>query len=107
MGIGSEVKTRSNVVANFTLRSHHAYYLRRLAERDDVSISQAFRGILEHARANAFGTPPTLPARLRRSCIMVSSEQLLALDAMAVQCGLTRSEVARRLIDSAMAEERG
>ena len=90
---------------DLTLRTQQVRYLRQLAGRDDISISQAFRQIIE-----AYAAPDSLVRRRslkERKHVMLGEEHLKSLDELAVREGLTRSDAARRLIDKALAIERG
>jgi hypothetical protein len=84
------------------LRTRHAAYLRRLANREDVSLSRAFAMVVEDILPAP--TPTNSPAKVRAKMV-ICPENLAVLDKLARDGGISRSDVARRLIDEAMASE--
>lgn len=97
------MNARSADSIDVTLRDPHVAYLERLAEREEISVSAAFANILEQ-RAIGMGTTERPPRKARKH-FSITEPHLALLDRLTVRLGLKRSDVARRLIDWAMAEE--
>lgn len=86
------------------LRSREVAYLEYLAERDEISVSKAF-GLVVERHAQSAETLPRRPIRKVRSHFWMKPEHLVILDRLAVKWGVFRSDVARRLIGQALAED--
>lgn len=88
-----------------TLRTQQIDYLEYLAERDDTNLSRAFGRIIER---KIVVQPPTEQARasrkLRKTLTLLPSH-LEMIDQMSESLGLPRSDIARRLIDEALAKD--
>jgi len=86
-----------------SLRSPEERYLRHQAELALESVSSIFRTIVE--RYGAPGPVPQPSARKARQCIVVTDKTLATIDRLAVEWGVDRSEVSRRLIDRAQKDD--
>ena len=86
------------------LRSQHIHYLEYLAEQNGVSLSVAFSQIISRYAVTSSATRK--PPRKRRQDVVLDSRHVALLDRLALEQGLFRADVARRLIDAAIAEDR-
>lgn len=81
------------------LRTQHVAYLRDAARWGNLDISKAFGAAIDAATGAACKAGSTgKPLRVH---VSIKSGHLAILDRMAIETGLSRSEVARRLIDEA------
>ena len=87
------------------LRSQHVAYLRTVAEREETNLSRAFVLILERY-ANGHGAPSGRPVRKERVHLWLSPHHRRVFMSIAARMGVQNGEVARRLIDEAIAAER-
>lgn len=85
------------------LRSPQLAYLRRISEREGVSLSQALGSIIETQAEVA--SDQSSSSRKARTTLTLEPAQLALLDRLALKLGLSRSDVARRLIDHAQAND--
>ena len=97
--------SRKDPTIDLRLRTHHAECLHIIARRDEISVSKAFANILEK---HADLTDPSIsePAHKSRLHLWASLTHIAILDRLSVKWGLTRSDVARRLIDRELASGR-
>lgn len=86
-----------------SLRSPEERYLRHCADLGVESVSSVFRSIVD--RYGAAGPVPQPSARKSRQCIAVTESTLSTIDRLAVEWGVDRSEVSRRLIDRAQKDD--
>jgi hypothetical protein len=86
------------------LRTHQHSWLRGVARRDEVSISKVFGGLIEALAPQPIGRAPT---KEYRAHVVITGANLLALERRAVEAGINRSEMARRMIDEALLADRG
>lgn len=86
------------------LRTPQARYLRSLADREDITISRAMEMVIEQeAIASLDGNRP--PPRKERMCFSLNPIHAAILGRLSIQLGLRKSDVARRLIDGAAAND--
>ena len=92
-------------LALFGLSALYTAWLHIIARRDEISVSKAFANILEK---HADLTDPSIsePAHKSRLHLWASLTHIAILDRLSVKWGLTRSDVARRLIDRELASGR-
>lgn len=88
------------------LKSRHVDYLRSRSLRNQTTLSSSFRTIIDERATHMLseakqGTPSTKSPM----GLSLREDQISLLDALAMQLGVWRVEVARRLIDEAMAED--
>lgn len=95
--------TRSEVI-DVQLRAPHVHYLEYLAEQAGISVSSAFESILEKQAALALLAYK--PPRKRRMSFSLNPKNAEVLDRLAVKAGLFKADIARRLIDEALANDR-
>lgn len=88
------------------MRSQQSYYLEQIARRDETKLSHVFGAIVERYATVVFLTPSRTPRKARRN-FWLQPEPLALLGQLVAQQGLDKSEIARRLIDAAMADEFG
>lgn len=86
-----------------TLRSTQADYIAYLARREDISQSKALGLILEDWASKVPDGIRRAPRKARKH-FWIKPHHLALLDTLAARWGLSRSDVARRLIDAAAAE---
>lgn len=99
-----DLSVESRASVDLRLRTQQALYLRRAAERDDVTLSDVFANIVERYAEIARHAPRS--PRKDRCHVSISPEHLTILNKLSVMWGLSRSDVARRLIDGAVASDR-
>lgn len=87
------------------LRSQQANYLEYMAERDESSLSAAFASILE-TYGNAARYQTRAPTRKVRKHIILRPLHMSILDALVLQWGIRRAEVARALLDEARRQDK-
>jgi len=90
-----------------SLRTRQANYLAQIAARKDVSLSRAFAQVIERYRvppsaASVLAAPP----RIARTHFVMDPDHLALIDALALAWGLSRTDVARRIIDEVHETER-
>ena len=94
---------KSGLTIDLSLRTPHVHYLEYLAEQHGLSVSGAFGFILEqHASLVMLNYKPP---RKRRKHLSIDPKHADILDRLAVRSGLLKADVARRLIDEAMAKD--
>lgn len=99
----SETAPISKSTVDLLLRSRQADYLRYVAERDEVSLSGALAAILDaHVESAAAAQRPERKVRVH---FYIDPAHLAVLDMLATTWGLMRSDAARRLLDSARAND--
>lgn len=81
------------------LRTHQYSWLRRVAERDDLSVSGVIGSIIEACWTEPCRRPAT---KEYRAHVAIAEDHLDMLDRRAAEAGIGRSEMARRLIDESM-----
>lgn len=96
------IRKKSHV--KLELRSQHSEYLNRVAQREDTTVSAVLAGIIE-AYAQPSETESKRSARKARPHLSIKPEHLALLDGLALRLGLSRSDVTRRLIDDAQADD--
>lgn len=88
------------------LRTPHAKFLKYRAEADDMEISRILRRLINvcimREQANAAGQAESF--ELYRRHFLLTPAQLGFLDRMSERLGITRSEAARRVLDTALEE---
>lgn len=84
------------------LMTHHVDYLRRTARQNDSCMSKVFGDIIENLTVVDRPTKNN-PVQSPLS-VTISIEHLAAIDGLAVRLGISRSDVARRLIESVQAK---
>lgn len=89
---------------DFVLRTQQIQYLEYLAERADISISEAFGRVIERS-LEAIRIEASQPAQKIRKHLTVEHAHIAFIDSLAIKWGLPRSDVARRVIDMALAED--
>jgi len=82
------------------LRSHHTAYLGAVAEREEVTLSQAFAAMIERY-GNIVSVDYKSPHKARQH-LSIGADHLQMLEARAARAGVSRSEMSRRVIDAAM-----
>lgn len=87
-----------------TLRSQQIDYLRRVAEREDVSLSRALACIIE-TYAEIAASKPRRPTRKARTHFHSTPAHVALIDQLTVKWGVRKSEVVRRVIDGALAAD--
>lgn len=98
--LADERPKRSTI--GLTLRTQQADYLERVAESEETSLSQAFGSILE-AMAGETDIPAKSPTWRVRKHLVIDPRHQDVLNRLAAKWGLSKSDVARRLIDQASA----
>lgn len=90
---------------DLTLRTPQVEYLQYLANWGDASLSDVFGSILER---HALTVDPARikAAKRERKHFAIHPDHAAAIDRLTVQWGVSKSEVARRLIDMELARER-
>lgn len=76
-------------------------YLEYVAERDEISLSRSL-GLIIEGHGLGMRAHGRLPVRKTPINFVINLPHLAILDQLAGQWGLTRSDVARRLIDGAL-----
>jgi hypothetical protein len=87
-----------------TLRTGHVTYLEYLAERGKMTIHDAIEGLLIQ-QAPTVCAQSFPPPRKELIHVWLSFEALAVLDKKAIQAGLERSDIARRLIDETQSHD--
>jgi len=108
---------RQLVAVNLELRSSQKAYLEYLAEsesrralagepdaEDEPSISLVLRRLFDRLMA-AHPNPGKRTAKKQRSHVSLAAAHVEFIDAMAARAGVSRSDMARRLIDAAAAND--
>ena len=85
------------------IRTHQHRWLRGIAEREEVSISRVFGALIERFTPP---DPPRPPPKECRAHVVILPHHLAILDRLAIEAGVNRSEMARRLIDGALIADR-
>ena len=85
------------------LRTPHVHYLEYLAEQTGVSLSGAFGSIIEKHAALALMSYK--PPRKEEKHLSIEPGHADILSKLAVQQGLRKADIARRLIEEAMASD--
>lgn len=93
---------RSTIVIG--LRTPHIHYLEYLAEQTGVSLSEAFGSVVEKQAALALLSYK--PPRKEKKHFVIDPRHAEILDKLAVKSGLFKADIARRLIDEALANDR-
>lgn len=88
---------------DISLRTPHLHYLEYLAEQAGTSISGAFGVIVERHAAAALLTYK--PPRKEKKELSIDPRHAAILDKLAVKSGLFKADIARRLIDQAIAQD--
>lgn len=89
--------------AKICLRTQHVTYVRHIAQRDDVTVSEAIRRIInDHA---AVIDPSVQMSRQEILHVGIGSENRALLECLSRSFGLDRSDIVRRMIDKAMTED--
>jgi hypothetical protein len=105
-----ENRTRTSdtwgIPIEFSFRTQHVEYLTLLAERWETSISDAFRTLVDKKIAAAANEPARPPSKQITKHLTVSAKHLQFIDGMAGQTGLSRSDVARRLINEMLERDK-
>ena len=97
----SVVETTSRGVRpNIYLRTPHLRYLRAVAEQESITLSGAFAAIINQHGDTMLHSPRRVEKVVPH--VFLTQEQLGILDRLAAHMGITRSDMARRLIDEAM-----
>ncbi len=87
--------------ATLWLRTPQANYLRRFADTEGVTFSRALAMIIAEYAEQSFDLQTNRPVQKVRQHFFLTEDHLATLDRLTVDFGLSRSEVARRLIDRA------
>lgn len=87
------------------LRTRQARFLSEVASREDISLSRALARVIESYKPNPTGALPPPRARKAMRHLAITPSHLAVLDKLALDWGLTRTDVARRLIDEACDQE--
>lgn len=90
---------------DFKIRKHHVDYLNRIASIDDTSLSRAFGNLVGRHEGRHAGKENQTPAQKARLDLRVASPHLAIIDRLCMRWGMSRSDVARRLIDGALEKE--
>lgn len=88
----------------FILRTQQADYLRYIADRDSTTLSAAFGAIVENYRSRQMPLQARSPQKIRTQLYVATIDRDF-LDGLAIVLGVYRSDVARRLIDDAVARD--
>jgi len=86
------------------LRTPHIHYLEYLAEQTGLSLSDAFGTIIEKNAALALLTYK--PPRKEKKHFTIDPRHAEVLERLAVRAGLFKADIARRMIDEAIANDR-
>ena len=84
------------------LRTHQHTWLRGVADRQDTSISRVFGTLIESRPAPMRSRSPPKESRAH---VVILPHHLAMLDRLAIEAGVNRSEMARRLIDEALTQD--
>lgn len=91
---------------DLTLRTQQIVYLEYLSERDDSPLSHALGKIIDKAML-VIVLEQGRPTRKVRKHFSMSPAHVAFIDRLSVKWGIPRSDVARRLIDEALAKDPG
>ncbi len=94
---------RRTTTIDISLRTPHVHYLEYLAEQQGLSVSGAFGFIVEKHAALALLTYK--PPRKEKKHLLIEPRHADILDKLAIRSGLFKADIARRLIDEAMAKD--
>lgn len=89
---------------DLTLRTSQVDYLEYLAECWEAPFSRALRRLID-SRIAAEMDAPSRPPRKFRKHVKLEAHHLTFIDKIAAREGLSRSDIARRLIDEARLED--
>lgn len=90
------------VAVELRLRTPQAAYLERLAGATDTDESRALRRLIDRRIAQDVEPPPSSPAKKQRKHLKLGRRHVAFLDKIRDRLGLSRSDMARRIIDDAM-----
>lgn len=100
-----EKPARQRVKVRIRLLNYHVDYLEYVADQDDLTMSKVVADILD--AFEEFHPPKhTMPTQKDRVNITLSLTHDQLLDRLSARWGVSRSEVARRLIDRAARNRR-
>jgi len=91
------------------LRTQHVEYIEQVAREEDTSFSAAFAIVLQRYAEALRPSPGRVTRRLTRKArkhLPIDPEHLAMLDGLAVQHGVSRSDISRRLIGEVIEAER-
>lgn len=94
---------RQTTTIDLSLRTPHVHYLEYLAEQHGLSVSGAFGLILE--KHTSLTLLSYKPPRKEKKHLLIDPRHAEILERLAVRSGLFKADIARRLIDEAMARD--
>lgn len=104
MGYGAKAETAGSPTLDVRLRTQQARYLERVKEREGLSLSRVFGEILARYTAEV-ATLPIKPTQKARRHLWIEPRELEILNRLSIKWGVSKGEVARRVIDAAIAED--
>lgn len=93
------------IAVDLTLRTQQVEYLEYLSDRDESSLSYAMAKIIAKAKL-VIVLEQGRPAQKIRKHLTLSEAHVGFIDRLAVTWGIPRNDVARRLIDAALATDK-
>lgn len=98
----TDERSGSSAAVTVRLTSPQLEHLKQLSQWDDKSLSRCLGEIIERQGGGIRYFPRRPPKNVPVNFV-INLPHLVVLDRLAIFWGITRSEVARRLIDSALA----
>jgi hypothetical protein len=84
---------------DIAIRTHQHSWLRRIADRESLSVAGVFRLLIESYADRITGRAPTKEIMMN---VGLRVQDLERLEKLAAEAGVNRSEMARRMIDESM-----
>lgn len=90
----------------FSFRTEQVSYMQALAERWETSLSSVFRTLVDKRITASTTEGPWIPPKQITKNLTISAKHLQYIDGVASRTGLSRSDVARRLINEMLERDK-